>query len=226
MRSYFQVLPQDTIESIAARYDSDYLLQHALTELLHRRAREQQLLDKNAESLAVARADRGVLTLQWLRVGEHTLPLPCRAHDDDAGIDLPVIVTEENANIFLRSIDVCEDLVDGHRAGGTIMFRSGWAVAIPVGWYGQIVVRSSAGKAGWDIESSGVIDAGYRGEIMIPLVYRGDAFSQARLVRHGDRLVQMLLLPVPRIESEEVAELLPTTRGAAGFGSSGKGVKR
>lgn len=211
MLTNFYVLPKDTIEMLAAKYDRSDLVQHALAELLHRRVREQQLLNKAAESLAEARVARGVLTLRWKRVGEHDLPIPSRVHDDDAGFDLSVVIPGGGTS-------------DGRREV-LQMFGTGWAVAIPVGWFGLIVPRSSVGKAGWDIESSGVIDAGYRGEVMLPLIYRGELFSQKRVLRHGDRVAQMLLLPVPRVESEEVGELPPTARGAGGFGSTGSGAR-
>lgn len=220
MITTFKVLPRDTIEFLAARHDGEESIQHALAELLHLREREQHLLDKNAESLAAARAARGVLTLRWMRVGEHDLPMPARAHDGDAGIDLPVLVDPR------MMVPTDSGSVDGHFLGAPIVFRTGWAVAIPPGWYGQLIVRSSVGKAGWDLESSGVIDSGYRGEIEVPLAYRGDPFNRGRLVRHGDRLVQMVVLPVPRIDAEEVKELPSSTRGAAGFGSTGRGSVR
>lgn len=209
MLTNFYVLPKDTIEMLAAKYDRSDLVQHALAELLHRRVREQQLLNKAAESLAEARVARGVLTLRWKRVGEHDLPIPSRVHDDDAGFDLSVVIPGGGTS-------------DGRREV-LQMFGTGWAVAIPVGWFGLIVPRSSVGKAGWDIESSGVIDAGYRGEVMLPLIYRGEPFNAKRVLRHGDRVAQMLLLPVPRVESEEALELPPTARGAGGFGSTGSG---
>lgn len=211
MLTNFYVLPKDTIEMLAAKYDRSDLVQHALAELLHRRVREQQLLNKAAESLAEARVARGVLTLRWKRVGEHDLPIPSRVHDDDAGFDLSVVIPGGGTS-------------DGRREV-LQMFGTGWAVAIPVGWFGLIVPRSSVGKAGWDIESSGVIDAGYRGEVMLPLIYRGELFNAKRVLRHGDRVAQMLLLPVPRVESEEVLELPPTARGAGGFGSTGSGTR-
>ena len=103
--------------------------------------------------------------------------------------------------------------------GTTIVFRTGWAVEIPSGYYGQIVVRSSIGKAGWDIESSGVIDASYRGEIMMPMIYRGTGLVR---VDHGQRMAQMVILPVPRVECIEVESLSDTPRGTGGFGSTGR----
>ena len=204
----FRTLVVSDIHALAARHDSEENIQHALAELLHLREREQQ---------------RGVLTLRWKRCGEHDFPVPSRAHVDDAGIDLPVIVTEADTNCYLRTHEPAVRVFDGHHVLGAHVFGAGWAVAIPPGWCGLIVVRSSVGKAGWDLESSGLIDSGYHGEILLPLVYRGDTFNPRRIVRHGDRMAQMLLLPVPRVESEEVASLPATARGEGGFGSTGSG---
>jgi dUTP pyrophosphatase len=157
------------------------------------------------------------LTLKWQRIGAHTLPLPSRAHPEDAGIDLPVIVDGET---FAGHV-----AAPGHRVAATpealIVFRTGWAVEIPDGWCGLIVVRSSVGKAGWDIESSGVIDAGYAGEILLPMCFRGPSLDSKRYVEHGQRMVQMLILPVPAVESIEVAALSNSRRGQGGFGSTG-----
>ncbi len=155
------------------------------------------------------------MILRWKRIGDHRLPVPSRAHDGDAGIDLAVVV-EHHYPIHLHA----HDGRIGVTANALITFRTGWAVEIPPGWFGLIVVRSSIGKAGWDIESSGVIDSGYRSEIMLPLVFRGSQLDPKRYVSHGDRMAQMLLLPAPTVDCQEVDDLSTTTRGAGGFGST------
>ena len=156
------------------------------------------------------------LTLRWRRMGDHELPIPSRAHPTDAGLDLPVVVDPTNYQGHPTPI---RGRIEAHPER-IIVFRTGWAVEIPPGWFGLVVVRSSIGKAGWDIESSGVIDPSYRGEIFLPLIYRGDSLSAKRFVSHGDRMAQMLILPVPEVQSVEVAELSDTPRGAGGFGST------
>lgn len=157
-----------------------------------------------------------MIQLKWKRIGDHDFPIPSRAHATDAGLDLSVIVDSTPAGH--------SRMPDGRLAPTNdrlVPFRTGWAVEIPPGWFGLVVVRSSIGKAGWDIESSGVIDATYTGEIALPMVYRGDPLGPRRYVKHGDRMAQMLLLPVPKVDSVEVAELTATPRGTGGFGSTG-----
>ena len=188
---------------------------NAAAEIRHHREHVTRLQTRCSELTIAERAARGVLQLRWKRVGEHNLPVPTRAHDGDAGLDLATVVETFYPNH-------CPGWAGKHvmvSPSTVIVFRTGWAVAIPPGWFGLIVPRSSTGKAGWDIESSGVIDSGYRGEIMLPMVYRGDGSAS---VEHGQRMAQMLILPVPRIDSIVVDELDATARGDGGFGSSGQ----
>lgn len=188
-------------------------------EIRHHRDHVTRLQQRCSELLLAERAARGILTLKWKRCGDHALPLPARANAGDAGLDLAVIVDAhtDSAGAWSRTLGPVPKL-DVYDAS-IIVFRTGWAVEIPPGWYGQIVVRSSIGKAGWDIESSGVIDAGYRGEIKMPMVYRGEG---AGCVEHGQRMAQMVILPVPRVVCVEADTLSATTRGTGGFGSTGK----
>lgn len=205
MKTVFRSLSRTEVDAIANRHDSDEALQHALAELLHLREQRDRLQASNTALVEQLRASTGILTLLWKRIGEHKLAVPRRANPGDAGVDLPIALDG------VPSLNIYPDK--------TIVFRTGWAVEIPHGWYGQIVVRSSVGKAGWDLESSGVIDSGYRGEIMMPMIYRGEA---PVTVEHGKCMAQMLVLPVPHVESVEVASLSDTVRGAGGFGSTGR----
>lgn len=191
---------------------------NAAAEIRHHREHVTRLQTRCSELTLAERAARGVLQLRWKRIGEHSLPVPSRAHDSDAGLDLAVIADLATAEKHGLSWSR-EPLGVVVWPEATLAFRTGWAVAIPPGWFGLIVPRSSTGKAGWDIESSGVIDSGYRGEIMLPLIYRG---AESVRVEHGQRMAQMLILPVPRIDSIVVDELDGTARGAGGFGSSGQ----
>lgn len=146
-------------------------------------------------SLAVVRLDRG-------------LPLPSRAHEGDAGVDL------------YSAADV--ELAPGCRA----LVPTGLAVAIPIGMVGLVHPRSGlAVRVGLSIVNSpGTIDAGYRGEIKVALI---NLDPVAPIVIHrGDRIAQLVVQRVELPELVEVASfeeagLAGTSRGAGGHGSSG-----
>lgn len=212
-------LTEEALTALEQSYDHDALAMAAVAEIRHHRDHVTRLQQRCSELLLAERAARGILTLKWKRCGDHALPIPARANAGDAGLDLAVIVDAhtDSAGAWSRTLGPVPRL-DVYDAS-IIVFRTGWGVEIPLGWYGQIVVRSSIGKAGWDLESSGVIDAGYRAEILLPMRYRGDGEYR---VEHGQRMAQMVLLPVPHVESQEAAELSPSGRGAGAFGSSGK----
>ncbi|MGI9125023.1 MAG: dUTP diphosphatase [Mycobacterium sp.] len=146
-------------------------------------------------SLAVVRLDRD-------------LPMPTRAHDGDAGVDL------------FSAQDV--DLAPGARA----LVSTGIAVAIPHGMVGLIHPRSGlAARVGLSIVNSpGTVDAGYRGEIKVSLINLDP--STPIEIRRGDRIAQLLVQTVELPELVEVASfdeagLADTTRGQGGHGSSG-----
>ena len=129
--------------------------------------------------------------------------LPSYAYDEDAGVDL---VSCERV-----------ELGPGERA----VVGTGIAVAIPEGFAGYVQPRSGlAARHGITIVNSpGLVDAGYRGEIMVTLLNtdRADSF----LVEQGMRIAQLVVLPVETVEFEEVDELAASQRGGRGHGSSG-----
>lgn len=133
------------------------------------------------------------------------LPIPAYAKAGDAGLDLAA----------------AEDAIVG--VGELVPVPTGFAVAIPAGHFGMVVPRSGLvrkhriGVA----NSPGIIDSGYRGEIVVLLENRGDQFFE---VRRGERIAQLLVLPFSDFERAEVAELDQTERGASGFGSTGTGA--
>jgi len=145
--------------------------------------------------LAVVRLDR-------------ELPLPSRAHDGDAGVDL------------FSAEDV--ELGPGQRA----LVPTGIAVAIPHGMVGLVHPRSGlAARVGLSIVNSpGTIDAGYRGEIKVALINLDPATPI--VIRRGDRIAQLLVQRIELPQLVEVASfdeagLADTTRGDGGHGSSG-----
>jgi dUTP pyrophosphatase len=128
--------------------------------------------------------------------------LPKRAYAGDAGIDLAA----------------CErvELGPGERA----LVPTGLAVAIPEGYAGYVQPRSGLAAAhGISIVNTpGLVDSGYRGELLVNLL-NTDA-HEAFVVEPGMRIAQLVVLEVPEVELVEVDELPASERGVRGFGSS------
>ncbi len=128
--------------------------------------------------------------------------MPDRAYAGDAGLDLTS----------------CErvELAPGERA----LVPTGLAVAIPEGYAGFVQPRSGlASRHGISIVNTpGLIDSGYRGELRVTLLNtdRAEPFT----VEAGMRIAQLVILPIPEVELVEVDELPESERGARGFGSS------
>ncbi len=129
--------------------------------------------------------------------------LPERAYPGDAGLDLVACERRE--------------LEPGERA----VVHTGLAVAIPGGYGGFVQPRSGlARRHGITVVNTpGLIDSGYRGEIQVTLLNTDR--ERPFIVEAGMRIAQLVILPVPEVELVEVDELPATERGAAGFGSSG-----
>lgn len=129
--------------------------------------------------------------------------LPTRAHDGDAGLDL---YAAEDARIA---------------PGERLSVGTGLAVAIPAGHAGLVVPRSGlALRHGIAlVNAPGVIDSGYRGELRV-LLLNTDSSAEFKLSA-GDRVAQLLLVPVATPPPAEADSLDETARGTGGFGSSG-----
>lgn len=139
-----------------------------------------------------------------IRLLSTTARAPTKSHDGDAGWDL---FASEEATV---------------PPGGTMVVKTGIAMQIPHGWYGQIKSRSGLGAKGL-IVTAGVVDSSYRGEIGIVAINgnaapNGPAFT----FRPGDKVAQMVFLPVPRVAIELAEDLPASTRGENGFGSTGR----
>lgn len=131
------------------------------------------------------------------------MPMPLYAKPGDAGFDL-------------RSTSDVEIAPQG-----TVMVGTGLAVEIPEGYVGLVFPRSGlASHSGVNLVNNvGVVDSGYRGEVMLPLYNAGhDLVTVAR----GVRCAQMIVMPFAQCEFEEAEELSDTERGDGGFGSSGR----
>lgn len=130
--------------------------------------------------------------------------LPSRAHEGDAGLDLYAC---EAAHIG-----------PGERWG----VGTGLAVEIPSGHAGLVLPRSGLAREHGItlVNSPGLIDAGYRGELRV-LLLNADPAEVFR-VSPGDRIAQLVIVPIALAEPVEATELSESTRGAGGFGSSGR----
>jgi dUTP pyrophosphatase len=107
--------------------------------------------------------------------------------------------------------------VEGFSTKDHITYRTGLAMEIPENHVGLLLPRSSVYKKSQMLANSvGVIDSGYRGEIMFKFTRSDSQYSV------GDRVGQIIILPYPQIEFEEVKELSATNRGTGGFGSTGE----
>lgn len=102
----------------------------------------------------------------------------------------------------------------------TVLVHTGLAVEIPAGFVGLVCARSGlATKQGLaPANKVGVIDADYRGEVMVALHNHSE---QERIVDHGERIAQLVLVPYLTADYEQADSLTDTDRGAGGFGSTG-----
>jgi dUTP pyrophosphatase len=131
------------------------------------------------------------------------VPLPSRAHPGDAGLDL------------CSAVDI--ELGPGDRT----LVPTGLAVAIPEGFAGLVVPRSGlASRLGLTMANSpGLIDSGYRGEVICAVVNLDR--EQSVRIKRGDRIAQLVIVPVALPEPVARDELPASPRGEAGFGSTG-----
>jgi dUTP pyrophosphatase len=136
-----------------------------------------------------------------LRV-DATLPLPAYARPDDAGLDL------------------CAAEPVTLKPGARALIPTGIALAIPAGFAGFVLPRSGlALRHGVTLlNTPGLIDAGYRGEIKVLLVNHGEAPVS---LERGDRVAQLVVQRIEHVVLAPVAELPDSARGGGGFGSTG-----
>ncbi len=148
------------------------------------------------------------------------MKLPIKALSPLLGkeIPLPFYATDGAAAMDLHA---CLEAPLTIAAGARAIVPTGLAVAIPAGHVGLLAVRSSMGvKRGVTLANGvGVIDSDYRGEVGVGLMnVSGDAYT----VLPGDRIAQLIVLPVAQPAPELVEELPETGRGTGGFGSTGR----
>jgi dUTP pyrophosphatase len=127
--------------------------------------------------------------------------IPSYSKPGDAGLDLTAVSEEWNE-------------------GNTMVtYGTGLSIEIPEGYVGLLFPRSSVCKTSLNLSNSvGVIDSGYRGEIMLKYRYP----EEGSVYDLGDRVGQLIIMPYPQIKLIEAEELSSTERGEGGYGSSGK----
>lgn len=127
--------------------------------------------------------------------------LPTKGHADDAGWDL---YAKESFTV---------------PAGGSAVHDTGVHMAIPKGYCGLIVSKSGL-NVKKNITCRGLVDSGYVGSIVAKLDNSDD--GRAHAFKAGEKITQIVILPIPDVELEVVSELEETERGSGGFGSTGK----
>lgn len=141
----------------------------------------------------------GIMKMQ-VKVLSATAKVPTYAHVGDAGMDL--------------FADEAVTIPQGTRA----QIKTGVAFAIPEGYVGLIWDKSGISHKGGLKTLGGVVDAGYRGEVLVGLINLSDTPYE---IEKGVKIAQMLIQRVERLDIECVETLDDTTRGAQGFGSTG-----
>ena len=135
--------------------------------------------------------------------------LPAYSKQGDAGMDLTC------TEVYLDS-------------SGCYVYKTALAVEIPQGFFGLLVPRSSVANKSLILSNhAGILDSGYRGEIMFKYkpnyqyFLQSDESKNQKIYSVGDRVGQLIILPYPTIEWEVVDELSDSDRGAGGYGSTG-----
>lgn len=148
--------------------------------------------------------DRADITLR-VKILRPGAKIPVRMSDGASGFDLHALL-DTDYKILSRS--------------QRIVVPTGLAVAVPPGYEGQVRPRSGLAKNNGltVLNTPGTLDADFRGEVCVLLINLGDEPFQ---IKSGERIAQLVIVPIPRVTIEMVDELDETVRGAGGFGSTG-----
>lgn len=139
-------------------------------------------------------------------------------------VNIKKLIPEAVIPSYAKPGDAGMDLVSTsvyHDADGNTVYGTGIAMEIPEGYVGLIFPRSSNAKKDLYLTNHvGVIDSGYRGEIMFKFRPTVKYFMREYVV--GERVGQIIIVPYPQIQFTEVDNLTSTERGENGFGSTGQ----
>lgn len=144
------------------------------------------------------------MTLKFKKLSDKAV-MPVKAHKGDAGLDL-------TATAITTQINECGQLM--------LVYHTDLAVEIPEGYMGLLFSRSSIYKKSLtQTNAVGVIDSGYRGELMV--VFKTTTDVIPAVYKEGERFAQLVIVPIPEIEVEEATELSESDRNEGGYGSTG-----
>lgn len=144
--------------------------------------------------------EKKIIAIKFKKI-TNTAIMPSKERASDAGIDLYAAKTLKISANMREAVP------------------TGYAVAIPKGYYGQIQERSGYSLKNTLVLKAGVIDSEYRGEIKVVFQNTGE---YPVTIEAGEKIAQLIILPIPTIQIELVEELDETERGNKGFGSSDK----
>lgn len=135
--------------------------------------------------------------------------LPSQKHSTDACWDLTCVTVKESSDLFIE-------------------YGTGLAIEVPEGYVGLVFPRSSVSNYSLNLANSvGVIDHGYTGEVTARFRrdsswFNADLGNISQAYAPGDRILQLMVIPRPKLEMEEVKELSNSERATGGYGSTGK----
>ena len=152
-----------------------------------------------------------------MSTSDHRLHLNIRRLPNGAGLPLPAARTPGSAGLDLSAAVELPLVIP---PGGRALVPTGFAIALPAGYEGQVRPRSGlAIEHGVTVlNAPGTIDADYRGEVKVALINHG---GHPFAVTRGLRIAQLVVAPVTAVSLAEVADLNETVRGSGGFGSTG-----
>jgi len=161
------------------------------------------------DMIVIGNPDYGKLDVKFKKLHEDAT-LPSYSTDGSAGLD-------------------CTTVTDGEDKGTYIKYKLGFSMEIPKGYVGYLFPRSSVSTTDLALSNSvGVIDSDYRGEVQArffaknfsPLSQTLDARTKYKYHK-GDKICQLIIMPIPRVNAQWVDELSETIRGEGGHGSTG-----
>ena len=143
------------------------------------------------------------MELKFKKLNEKAV-LPTRSHSTDAGLDLTTYG-------FTQEVDASGKLI--------LVYHTGLAVEIPEGYMGLLFMRSSVANKSLTLSNAvGILDSGYRGEIMGKFKITTDAIPT--VYQEGERVLQLIVMPYPQVEPVFVEELSDGDSGEKGYGLS------